>query len=315
MNTKPSPSERIWAAFAHLSTLAMGIGLPLALIGWSENRRKSRYAAFQSLQALGYQTLGYTLWLIGMLVLAVVSSVGFAASVRTIETLEADLAAWTAGYSLVIFGLVALYLVPPVLAAAACALGMDFRYPLLGSRLARYLDYDPSRASDESLWLNEDHEDRWVAGMGHFAVIIALWGLLAPITAWALQGKRSPFIKFQSAQTLVYQIGTSLLYVAAGFFYVFGLVVFALTIGFEGDAGVLSTGSMAGAIVFLVSLLLAMLIMLAVPLLHILGQWAGYRVLKGHHYRYPIIGRLTEKLMSGRMPPAMTTASSSQEKI
>ncbi|MEP0805183.1 MAG: DUF4870 domain-containing protein [Chloroflexota bacterium] len=300
MSLKPSAQERIWAALAHLSALAMGFGLPLPLLGWSENRRKSNYAAFQSLQALGYQTLAYTLWLILTLIVMVVSSVGFLASVQTLDTLQADLNAWTAAYSLFLFGLIALYLVPPTLAAVACALGTDFRYPILGSRLARYLGYDPSGASADSLWLNEEHEDRWVAGMGHFAVIIVLWGLLAPITAWALQGKRSSFLKFQSVQALVYQAGTTLLYLAAGFFYVFGLVVFILTIGFGSGAAFDSAAGILGAVVFLASLLISLLIVLIVPLLHILGQWAGYRVLKGHDYRYPLIGRLTEKWMTDR---------------
>jgi uncharacterized Tic20 family protein len=293
--TRPSTEERIWAALAHLSALGMGIGLPLPIFGWSENRRKSNYASFQCLQALGYQTLGYTIWILATIVFLVISSVGFLASIQTIDTLEADLDAWTAGYSLFIFGLIALYFAPAVLAAVACALGMDFRYPILGNRLARYLGYDLSRAADEPLWLDEEHEDRWVAAMGHFSVIIVLWGSLAPIVSWALQGKRSPFLKFQSIQTVVYQIGAMLLYFVAGFFYIFGLVVFFLTIGFEGDVALDSSGGMIGAIVFLVSLLIAMLIVLAVPLLHILGQWAGYRVLKGDDYRYPIVERLVER--------------------
>jgi uncharacterized membrane protein len=40
------------------------------------------------------------------------------------------------------------------------------------------------------------------------------------------------------------------------------------------------------------------LIMLFVPLLHIMGQWAGYRILKGDEYRYPVVGRLVEKWVS-----------------
>lgn len=295
MHVKPSTQERIWAVLAHLSAMGMGIGLPLPIFGWSENRRKSNYVSFQCLQALGYQTLGYTIWILATMVFLVVSSVGFLASIQTIDTLEADLNAWTAGYSLFIFGLIALYFALPILAAVTCALGMDFRYPILGNRLARYLGYDPSRASDEPLWLNEEHEDRWVASMGHFAVIILLWGLLAPIFSWALQGKRSPFLKFQSIQTVVYQVGTMSLYFAAGFFYIFGLVVFIATIGFEGDVALDSSGGMVSAVVFLVSLLIALLIVLAVPLLHILGQWAGYRVLKGDEYQYPIVGRLVER--------------------
>lgn len=282
MISQPSTEERVWAVLAHLSALAMGIGLPLPIVGWSQNRRKSDYAAFQSLQALGYQTLGYTIWLLATLVFAVVFSVGFLASVQTIDTLEADLNAWTAANSLFIFGLIALYFAPAVLAAVACALGRDFRYPILGKRLARYLG-------------SEEHEARWVAAMGHFSVIIMLWGLLAPIVAWAMEGKRSPFLRFQSAQTVVYQAGTMVLYFVAGFFYIFGLVVFFLTIGFQGEVALDSSGSMLGAIVFLVSLLIAMLIVLAVPLLHILGQWAGYRVLKGEDYKYPIVVRLVER--------------------
>jgi uncharacterized Tic20 family protein len=109
-----------------------------------------------------------------------------------------------------------------------------------------------------------------------------------------MQGKRSVFLKFQSAQTVVYQVVTLLLYFVAGFLYVFGVVVFALTIGFEGAVSFESPGGMVGAIVFLVALLIAMLILLAVPLLHILGQWAGYRVLKGDMYRYPIVGKLVD---------------------
>lgn len=295
MPIRPSTQERIWAALTHLSALGMGVGLPLPIVGWSENRRKSNYVAFQSLQALGYQILGFTIWILAALVFMVISSIGFLASVQTIDTLEADLNAWTAGYSLFIFGLIALYFAPAILGAVACALGRDFRYPFLGSRLARYLGYDTSRPADEPLWLDEEHEDRWVASMGHFSVIIVLWGLLAPIVAWALQGKRSAFLKFQSAQTVAYQVGTSLLYIVAGFFYIFGLVVFIATIGFQGEVALDSSGGMIGAVVFLVSLLIAMLILLAVPLLHILGQWAGYRVLKGDVYKYPIVGKLVEK--------------------
>lgn len=70
---------------------------------------------------------------------------------------------------------------------------------------------------------------------------------------------------------------------------------FFLTIGFQGEVALDSSGGMVGAVVFLVSLLIAVLILLAVPLLHILGQWAGYRVLKGDEYQYPIVGRLVER--------------------
>ncbi|MGE5377911.1 MAG: DUF4870 domain-containing protein, partial [Bacteroidota bacterium] len=71
MNSSPTTEERIWAVISHLSALAFGMGLALAILGWSEQRRKSKYASFQCLQALGYQSLGYTVWLLSYLVVAV----------------------------------------------------------------------------------------------------------------------------------------------------------------------------------------------------------------------------------------------------
>jgi type IV secretory pathway VirB2 component (pilin) len=39
------------------------------------------------------------------------------------------------------------------------------------------------------------------AAMGHFAIIIAIWGMLA-LGGLILQGKRGLFLRFQSIQTL-----------------------------------------------------------------------------------------------------------------
>jgi len=301
MTTKPSAEERIWAVMAHLSALAMGIGIPFPIVGWSQNRRKSNYVSFHSLQALGYQTLVYTIWILVALVAVVVQILDTLAKLIVAAESGADLDSLTrmvtGGHFPLMFLLVGVYYALPVIAAIACAFGMDFRYPIMGKRLAQYLDYAPSRFNAERSRLIEEHEDRWVASMGHFAVIIVIWGLLAPIVSWAIEGKRSLFLRFQSIQTVVYQIGTMLLYFMAGFLYVFGLIVFVVTIGFQGEVALDSASGLIGAIIFLVSLLIAMLIILVVPLLHILGQWAGYRVLKGDEYYYPIIGRLVEKRM------------------
>jgi hypothetical protein len=51
-------------------------------------------------------------------------------------------------------------------------------------------------------------------------------------------------------------------------------------------------------VLFGFSLLIAFVLILLVPFLHILGQWAGYRVLKGDDYRYPLVGQLVEKWMT-----------------
>jgi len=300
MTTKPSAEERIWAVMAHLSTLGIGIGIPIPILSWSQNRRKSNYASFHSLQALGYQTLIFTIWMLVALVAVVVQMLDTLARLIVAAESGADLDSLikmvTGGHFPFMFVLVGVYYASPVIAAIACAFGVDFRYPIMGKRLAQYLGYDPSRSEDEERsWLIDEHEDRWVVSMGHFAVIILLWGTLAPFFSWTLQGKRNQFLKFQSIQTMAYQIGVMLLFLVAGFFYVFGFVVFILTIGFSGNVAMDSTSSLIGAIVFLVSLLIAMLVLLVIPLFHIMGQWAGYRVLKGDDYHYPIVGKFVEK--------------------
>ena len=287
---------------AHLSALALGMGLLLPVIGWSEQRRKSNYASFQSLQALGYQSLGFTVWvLLALLVELILSCITLAEigarSQRNGDVSE-SLAPTMLIHGVIIISLIGLYLLLPLIAAVACALGRDFRYPILGHRLANYLGYKPMQRGDELTWLIEKHEDHWVAAMGHFSVIIMMWGMLAPLTAWILQARRSLFLKFQSIQTLVFQVGTLLLYFVAGAVYIFGFLGLLITMGIGQGLPLDSAGGMLGLVILFVSLLVAILIVLIIPLFHILGQWAGYRVLKGDNYRYPIVGRLVEKRLA-----------------
>lgn len=299
MNTSPTVEERIWAAFAHLSALALGMGLLLPIIGWSEQRRKSKYASFQCLQALGYQSVGYTVWLLAYLLVILIAAViiilksyiaeknGQVLNPLTESTMQSTL---VVGLILLVF-----YMMLPVAAAISCALGNDFRYPYMGDRLAQYLGYKDT--GNVVSWLLEEHEDRWVAAMGHLSVIIPLWGLLAPVTAWTVQGKRSAFLKFQSMQTTFYQIFVNVLFMIAGVFYFFGVTALFSMTGLEGIPSLHSPLSIIGLFLFGSLSLCASIVILIVPLFHILGQWAGYRVLKGYDYKYPIIGRLAERRM------------------
>ena len=303
MKTTPSTEERVWAVLAHLSAIAFGMGILLPVIGWSEQRRKSKYVSFQCLQALGYQSLGYTIWVLFALVIIVIQSLKTFSDLLTAVGSGADferlMSLAMGGHFVVMLGLIGLYVLFPVIAAVACALGRDFHYPIMGNRLANYFGYV---LGSEQEWLIEEHEDRWVTAMGHFSVIIMLWGMLVPLTAWILQGKRSLFMKFQFIQTLVYQICLMLLFFGSMFLYVAGAVILLITVGLSGDAGLNAT-SMIGLVIFFIFMLIIFAIILIVPLFHILGQWAGYRVLKGDDYHYPVIGKLVEKWISNKTPP------------
>lgn len=295
-NTPPTAEERIWSVLAHLSALAFGMGILLPIIGWSEQRRKSKYVSFQCLQALGFQSLGFTIWLLAYLVvfiaiLAVMVVMSFRAENegRAFDPAEGPLMLMV---YLTTFGFLAIYVVLPIIAAIACALGKDFRYPILGNRLAKYLNGQP--VSDDATSVRAEKEERWVVAMGHFAVIILFWGLIAPVTAWIAQGKQNRFVKFQSIQTAVYQAVVTVLYFGAIVIYMIGFLAFLASTGL---AGVPSDGAPLGMIslvIFILFSLIALLLFMLVPLCHILGQWAGYKVLKGENYRYPLIGRFVE---------------------
>jgi len=298
MNTTPTTEDRIWSVLAHLSALSFGMGILLPVVGWSDQRRKSNYASFQCLQALGYQSVGFTVWALSYLVIIILSAIVLLATLEPGQTPNTPLSPGLIVFILIVFAGFAVYFILPIIAAIACALGRDFRYPVMGDRLARYLGFVPSQAQEGRDWLNEEHEFRWVAAMGHFSVLIIIWGMLAPLTAWILQGKNSRFLRFQSIQTIVYQVCTTVVYFVGSFLYLFGLLLLVANMGILGGRDFDTSMGTISMIVLGILLLISAVLILSVPLLHILGQWAGYRVLKGDDYRYPLIGRLVQKWSS-----------------
>jgi uncharacterized Tic20 family protein len=302
MNTALSTEDRIWAVLSHLSALTFGMGILLPVIGWAEQRRKSNYASFQCLQALGYQSLGYTVWFLIYLVIVVAFFVFmlvlFSANSDAGNNIGSSLGIWMSVFIVIVVGAFILYFLLPIIAAIACGLGKDFRYPILGDRLARYLGYDPLQDSQEQEWLIEDHEFRWVAGMGHLSVIIALWGMLAPLATWLTLGKRNLFLKFQSFQTLIFQGSVTLLFFVSLVVYLFGFFLLIIALSLAGGLQISSSSGMLGLLIFSVLSIVTFAIILLIPMFHILGQWAGYRVLKGDDYRYPLVGRLVEGWIS-----------------
>jgi uncharacterized Tic20 family protein len=287
---KPTTDERVIAVISHLIALAFGAGLVLPAIMWSENREKPSYIRFQTLQAMGYQSLGYTFWLIAQLLFFILFYIALffvALLVPNAAQNKTIISIFMALFILSILGLLGIYLLLPVIAAIVCGMGKDFHYLLLGPRLARYLGYD---SSNPDASLDSAAEERFAAAMGHFAVIIPIWGLLAPAYLWMSQGKKSAYLKFQSAQTAIYQVVVNLL--------LFGLSILAILLGIAAiplSAIFLQSGEWAAVAGMMVMVLLLSLVWLVIPLFHILGQWAGWRVLQGKDFRYPLLGRLFAK--------------------
>ncbi len=288
----PSLQDRLFAAIAHLAALAFGSGVVVPAALWSESRRKSAYVRFQTLQAFGYQSIGYTLWLLGVLLLLVLFYIGLiviALLVPDAAQNETVIAIFSIVIMVMIFGAMGLYLLIPLIGAAMCGLGKDFRYPLLGGRLARSLGCQPEAGADAPA-LDSDFEERFAAAMGHFSVILPIWGLLAPAWLWISHKNHSGWLKFQSAQTTLYQIFVNVLYFGLTFASIFigfgSMALFAMTI----DLGEWTV--VAGMMVMVCLLGCTGLI---VPLFHILGQWAGLQTLRRRDFKYPLLGGWVEK--------------------
>jgi uncharacterized Tic20 family protein len=255
---------------------------------------------------LGYQSLGFTIWVLSYLVIIIIGAIillitlGPGGENSTNEVSPAGLII----FLVIVFGFFALYFVLPIIGAVACALGRDFKYPFLGDRLAGYLDYNPTQSAEEKRWLNEDHEFRWVAATGHFSILILIWGMLAPLTTWALFGQRDHFLKFQSIQTLVFQAAATVLFFGGAVLYSAGLLLLLAAASAIGNTDFNSSLGIVGAVILALILLISVIVLLLLPFLHILGQWAGYRVLKGDDYRYPLVGKLIERWIAPKTPLA-----------
>ncbi len=291
----PSTQDRLLAVIAHLAALAFGSGVVVPAALWSESRKKSAYVRFQTLQAFGYQSLGYTFWLLGVLFLVVLFYIGLvviAVIVPDAAQNETILAVFSIAIVVMMFGAMGLYLLIPLIGAVLCGLGKDFRYPLLGGRLARSLGCQPE-AGDDSPELDSAFEERFAAAMGHFAVILPIWGMLAPAWLWISHKSHSPWLKFQSAQTTLYQIFVNVLYFGLTFASIFigfgSMALFAMTI----DLG--EWTAVAGMMVMICLLGCTGLV---IPLFHILGQWAGLQTLRGRDFKYPLLGGWVEKFIN-----------------
>ena len=294
MAAQTKSEERILAVISHLSALAFGVGPFLPVILWSENRRKSGGLRFQALQAAGYQSLGYTVWALACFLLFMLWMIAlFFVAALVPNAAQNDTISMVFAVLLMVFmlGMVILYLIIPVLGAIFCGIGWNFRYPILGRGLEHFLGEQVSAAADSpNASLDSASEEHFIAAMGHFAVILPIWGALTPAYLWLNHSKHSAWLKFQSAQTAIYQLLVNLFYLGAIISSIgLGLLaLFVFSVFFDLGEWLV----VAGMMVMIGLLSVAGLI---VPVFHILGQWAGLRVLQGQDFRYPLLGALVER--------------------
>jgi uncharacterized Tic20 family protein len=287
--SQPTSEEKVWPVIAHLSLLFSGIGMLMPSFAWAEHRKTSHRIAFQTLQALGYQSLGYTLWAAALLVLTVLT-IATLPMIRNGENINL----FIAEHILVTVVLYIPFLLVAIYGAVMCGLGRDFRYPLLGNRLARMIGYDPSAAPDAPL--DEAAAERFAVAMAHFAVIYPLTGMLPALVFLSLPGTRSPYMRFHALQTLIFQAVSTLVTIGLALlpliFLMIGMMTVVMPYLENPNTYEITRESFIPFFLFLISLAIFLLV---APLYQIIGQWAGLRVLQGHNYHYAIIGKLVER--------------------
>ncbi len=152
--TDPTPDERILAAAAHASILIPMMGFFAPLIIWILQKDKSRFVAFQSLQALAYQFALLVGYMLGMLCYGVSFFLPFLFMIplsgqHTSSQVDSILGL---GFllpfvMLLIVGLAALAaIVYGIVAAVNAFQGRPFRYWIVGAQVERFTRPQPAAA-------------------------------------------------------------------------------------------------------------------------------------------------------------------------
>ncbi len=133
--------ERIMAALAHGSILLPMTGVIVPIVIWITQREKSRYVAFQSLQALMFQLILIVAWVLGMgcymlSIFSMVATIPFAQS-SGMDQYGGIFALFPFG----VFGVSlcggALFVIYGLVGAIMTIQGTNFRYLLIGDFIQR----------------------------------------------------------------------------------------------------------------------------------------------------------------------------------
>lgn len=127
-----SAEARLLAALAHVSIVVQGVGLVVGMFVYVNQREKSRFAAFQALQAVVYQLF---VFIAGMVISAISTGIGLV-SMSMMEangSTPASPLLWLTISSMFIpLALMAIVVIYAFWGGYQVWQGQDFRYPLIG---------------------------------------------------------------------------------------------------------------------------------------------------------------------------------------
>jgi len=146
-NSIPSQNDRIMAALGNISILLPLIGLMVPIIIWVTQKEKSKYVSFQALQAIAYHLVMIFAYFIGM----GCYMISFFSTFLTLPF--ANETSGSSASPLLMVGFIVPFLVMGaifiggtifvlygIIAAVMTLQGKDFRYFIIGNRVASFLE-------------------------------------------------------------------------------------------------------------------------------------------------------------------------------
>jgi uncharacterized Tic20 family protein len=125
-------------------------------------------------------------------------------------------------------------------------------------------------------------------------------GMVTPFIVWFSQKNRSSLLKFQSLQAAIYQLVTTVAYMIsyACFFFMYLIFIAIIVMGEVSPKPHQEISPVVG-VAFILIIAVFMLMWLAwmvlYPVYFILAGIATIRTMRGHDFKYPILGKILLK--------------------
>jgi uncharacterized Tic20 family protein len=118
-----------------------GTGLVAAVVIWTTQKERSRYVAFQSIQALAYQLAGLFLFMLSFCCWLALYGVSMIPLIAAPEGSQVGLGLFVAANALLIlpFAIMGVWILGGLWAAVRSLQGHDFQYAILGPLVKRWL--------------------------------------------------------------------------------------------------------------------------------------------------------------------------------
>lgn len=140
----PTQDERVMAALSHISTLLPMVGVIAPIVIWITQKDKSKYVAFQALQALAYQLTMILAWFIGM-GCYMFSFFGTFFTIPFSDSSQSASPLFALGFIIpfLVFGAIFIggffFIIYGIVGAVMAFQGKPFRYIIIGNRIERFM--------------------------------------------------------------------------------------------------------------------------------------------------------------------------------